>query len=209
MRYTVQNISHRQHPLDDHRIDFEYEIHFTEPETLVVSYFYSYSSLSRFVRDQHAEFYQYIRQVEKSIDCWGPKEHLLVQQIGEEALAQLYQCLEEYLLLADWIPKLYEQEKAIRGMSVQQQINTQQAAEKIVESLEDKQDDLQTAQQKYYKFCETVEKQIRQTAAEVYPELVDGDAVQLEEFRYLFVSDIQSMHQRIEKMLAKYSAKED
>ena len=206
MRYTDQNISHRQDSLSERLIDFYFQIHFAEPEALVVNYFYSYSELSRFVRDQYPEFYQYIQQVEKSIDCWGPKEHLLVQEMGEEAVQQLYKCLEEYLLQADWIPKLYEQEKEIRSLSVQQQVNTQQAASKIVQHLDAQKLGLNTSENKYYKFCETVEKQIRQTAAEVYPELVDGDAGQLEEFKYLFVSDIQSMHQRIEKMLAKYRA---
>ena len=73
--------------------------------------------------------------------------------------------------------------------------------------LDEKLPDFRTAQNRYFKFCETVEKQIRQTAAEVYPELVDGDAEQLQEFKYLFVRDIQAMHERIEKMLRKYGQK--
>ena len=207
MRYTIQNILHRSSDLDDHIIHFEFEVHFTEPEEMIVNYFYGYSLLSGYINKNHPEFYAYLKKVQKSIDGWGPQEHRVMEEIGEEALQQLYAYLEEYLLQADWLPKLFEREKERLSQTEQQQIKTHRTAEKIVKELGALESPMKTAQKNYLKFCETVEKQIRQTAAEVFPELVDGDAEQLEEFRYLFVRDIQSMHERIEKMLMKYREK--
>ena len=57
------------------------------------------------------------------------------------------------------------------------------------------------SQKRYFKFCETVEKQVRASAMEVYPELMDLPAEQLKEFKYLFVSEIQNMHSKVEKLL--------
>lgn len=95
MRYRIQNIRHSVDKLDDHRINFNYEVHFTEPENMVVNYFYDLALLMPYLRDKHPGFYNYLQQVENTIDCWGPKEHLLMQEIGEVAIAQLYTCLEE------------------------------------------------------------------------------------------------------------------
>ncbi len=205
MRYTIQNISHEVHDLDDDCIYFRFDIHFTEHEELtVIKYFESFSSLFYYIRDKHPDFHAYLQSVRGSIDGWGPCEPRILEAMGEEALQQLYNYLEEFMLCTDWVPELYELEKRRRSESVQEQIKTKKGADKVVASLGMNAGLMKYEQKRYYRFCETVEKQIRQTAAEVYPELVDGDAEQLKEFKHMFVRDIQSMHSRIQTMIAKY-----
>ena len=204
MRYTIHNISHRSHPLDEHYVDFHFDVHFTEPEERrVKNYFYGYGQLMHYLRKNYPDFAKYLESVRTSIDAWGPCEHRIMQEMGDEALEQLYQYLEEYLLQADWIPQLFEMEKIRRSQPPQQQINTQKAAEKVFTDLDSHRISMQFSQRKYYKFCETVEKQIRQTAVEVYPELMECNPEQIKEFKYLFVSEIQAMQSKIEKHLLK------
>lgn len=205
MRYTIQNLSHTVHDLDDNIVIFHFDIHFTEPENLVVKkYFLDYSMVASYIGQKHPDFYNYLKSVHSSIDHWGPCEDKLFEEMGEEALQQLYGFAEEYLLQADWVPELYGREKKFRSETPQKKAEVQQQAKKVVADLGSGKESMKAAQRKYYLFCETVEKQIRQTAAEVYPELVDGDAEQLKEFKYMFVSDIQAMYSKIEKMRAKY-----
>lgn len=196
---------HAAHDLDDDVVYFQFDVHFTEPEELVIEkYFFPYSMMASYIEQKHPDFYKYLSSVRSSIDAWGPRESRLLDEIGEEALQQLYSFTEEYLLQCPWVPKILEHEKKLRSQPMQKQQETQQQAKKVVKDLSSGKESMKTAQQKYYRFCETVEKQIRQTAAEVFPELVDGDAEQLQEFKYMFVSDIQAMHSKIEKMLIKY-----
>jgi hypothetical protein len=205
MKYTIHNICHRPHDLDDSHIYFQFDIQFTEPENLVMSYHQDYNSLSFYIQSDHPDYYAYLQKVREGIDGWGPCEDKLFDTLGEEELKQVYDYLEEYLLQVEWMPRLFEQQKEIRSMTGTKRIELQEGAEKVVKELSKGATIMKSEQRRYLTFCETVEKQIRQTAAEVYPELVDGDMEQLKEFKYLFVRDIQAIHDKIEKMRVKYN----
>ncbi len=209
MHYTIHNITHKSHALDEHYVNFYFDVQFTEPEKLEVKRtFYDYSSLSSYLREKHPDFAAYLASTRNSIEHWGPCEHLVLEAIGDEAVQQLYRYLEEYLLQADWMPKLFEQQKQWQNSPVQEQAKTQQAAEKVFKDLDSHRLPMQLSQKRYYRFCETVEKQIRQTAMDVYPQLADGNAEQMKEFRYLFVSHIQAMYTTLEKFTMKLKKSE-
>ena len=70
-----------------------------------------------------------------------------------------------------------------------------------MEELEEMVNEMAIAQKRYYQFCETIERKIREVAAEVYPELLEGNTQELLDFKYMFVSDIQHMQNKIEKVL--------
>jgi hypothetical protein len=208
MHYTISNISHKSHDLDEHTVYFDFDVNFIEPEpAVVVKYHYGYGQLMHYLKTAHPEFAKYLESVRSSIDGWGPCQHKVMAEIGEEAQEQLYQYLEEYLLQADWVPKLLEWHKNLLNQTPQQQEKTEQAAKKIVKTLGGNRQAMMLSQKRYFKFCETVERQIRQTAVEVYPELMEGSPEQIKEFKYLFVSEIQAMQSKIEKMLMANESK--
>ena len=136
MRYTISNISHKSHDLDEQIICFYFDVNFTEPEKLEVkNYLYEYGELMRYLCINYPDFANYLETVRSSIDGWGPCEHKIMEEMGEEAQQQVYQYLEEYLLQADWVPKLFEHEKERQNQTLQEQVNTQKAVEKIVADL--------------------------------------------------------------------------
>jgi hypothetical protein len=190
--------------LDDDFVLFRFDIHFTSPQKIeVINCHYPFSDLLCYVREQKPALHKYISSVHKSIERWGPHEPETIDALGEDAIEQLYDCLHRYLLQCDWMEKEYEREMFIRQQTTRQQIKTQQQAENVVHTLGQAFAGINLSNKKYYRFCETVEKQIRATATEVYPEIADFTPEGLNEFRYLFVSEIQAMHERLQKLLLK------
>lgn len=205
MKFTVKNVRYSPHDLDAQCAYFYFDIHITEPEEYFIKkYFLSYSRLLDYIRQKYPEFYAYLSSVRESIDRWGTREIETLDAVGDEAINTLYKYLVEYLQQSTWIEKLYENEKMLDALSLEEQHKMAEGAEKITRELGGMASAFKQADNKYFRFCETVERQIRATAAEVFPELVDGDAEQLMEFKHLFVRDIQSMYDRIEKMKKKY-----
>lgn len=204
LRYTIQNMRHETSSLDDDYVDFLFDIHFTHPQkTESNNCRYSFGQLLHYVQQQQPALHGYISSVHKSIERWGPHEPETIAALGEDAIEQLYDCLHQYLLQCDWMEKEYERQVFFKEQGALQQIKTQQQAEKVVGHLGHAFEGITASKKKYYRFCETVEKQIRATATEVYPEIADLTPEGLYEFRYLFVSEIQAMHERLQKLLLK------
>ena len=203
MKYSIHNISHRPHDLDDDFIYFYYDIHFTEPETFVIkNYFCSFSELLHYLKEKHPAFHQFVKDTRSSIDAWGPAEDRTMEAMGEEGIRQLYALLEKYLLECDWMEKVYQHTKQQRNQPPRvRQLTQQQAAAKVAE-LSEFGPAMKKSQSRYYKFCETAEKKIRETAMEVYPEITELESEQLMEFKYLFVRDIQAMQESIIELLS-------
>lgn len=204
LRYTIQNIRHKACSLDDDYLDFCFDVHFTHPQKIESKNCrYPFSGLLRYTQEQKPAINHYINSMHTSIERWGPHEPETVAALGEDAVEQLYACLHQYLLQCDWMEKEYERQVFFQKQSNLQQIRRQQQAGKIVHSLEQAFDGINTSKKRYYRFCETVEKQIRATAIEVYPEIADLTPEGLNEFRYLFVSVMQTIHERLQKLLLR------
>jgi hypothetical protein len=208
MKYTIHNLRHEVHDLAHDSVDFRFEIHFTEPDDVIVNQAWSYHSFCSYLHDKQPEFYKYLCSIRESIDGWGPCEDRIFEAMEEESLHQLYEYFEAYLMQADWISKALEQHLLIISAKPEQQMKIQQGAERIVAEANENIQSLNQSHKRYLQFCETVQRQIRETATEVYPELIDGDAEQLREFKELFGSDIRSMYKRIENMLLKISKRD-
>ena len=203
MKYTIQNISHHPSDFDDDSIDFQYAIHFTEQEEMLIAhYFYSFRRLLPYLEEKHPAFYKYYKDTRSSLDIWGPGEKRTIDAMGEEIMQNIYGYLEEYLLCCDWMEGLFYHQKKMRSEPLQQQ-KIQEEATVAFKDLSQGVPDMKRAQSRYVRFCETVEKKIRQTALEVYPEIADLESEQLKEMKHLFARDIQSMQEKISKLLWK------
>jgi len=123
--------------------------------------------------------------------------------MGEEAMQQIYGYLKEYLLFCDWMEGLFYHQKKMQSGSPQEQQKIQEEASVVFKDLSEGVPDMKRAQSRYIRFCETVEKKIRQTALEVYPEIADLEPEQLKKMKYLFSDDIRSMQEKISKLLGE------
>jgi hypothetical protein len=202
LRYKILNMHHEPDDLDDDVIYFYYDIHFSEPEELIVKNFFShYRNLLDFIEQKHPEFYQYIHSVHRSIDGYGPCERRTMEAMGEDAVSRLYVCLEEYLSGAEWMEKIFEQEKKLRSMRSEEQIKLQQNAAEVFSKLSNGSSALRNSQRNYRDFCESVTRAVREISLRVYPEIADLEPEKLKEFQDLFVTEIMRMHERIDKFL--------
>ncbi|MEP7171771.1 MAG: hypothetical protein ABI855_20525 [Bacteroidota bacterium] len=207
LRYKILNIRHEPHDLDDDVIYFYYDIHFSEPEELIVeNYFLPYNCLLDFIKEKYPDFYQYINSVRKSIDGFGPCERRTMEAMGDDAVTRLYSCLEEYLLTAEWMEKVFLNEKELQNNPPEEQLKLQENAAKAFSKLSEGSSSLRDYQKRYRDFCESVTKAVREISLKVYPEIADLEPEQLKEFQYLFVREIQAMHERIDKLLFKPSS---
>lgn len=197
--YTIQNIRHETSSIDNDFVDFKFDIVFTEPQQITVKdYHFGFGDLLRHIKLQKPELHGYVTQVAKSIERWGPHEPDTINAIGEEATEQLYDCLREYLMQCDWIEKLLEREMEMKQQTPRQKTEMVKKAEEVTHHLKGAFEGINQSKQKYYRFCENVERHARAVATEVYPEIADMTAEQLDTFRYLFVSEIQAMQKKLE-----------
>jgi len=202
MKYTLRNISYKPHDLDDDIAYFHFDIHFTEPEEMQIeNYFYPFDMLLEWLKENKFPFYNYIETTRQSLDAWGPCEVRTMEALGDEAIGQLYDCLRLHLQSSDWIKHAFEHQKKQSAQPLKEQEKTQRRAQKMVNDFSLSEKEMKREQNQYYRFCETVEKQIRQTAIEVYPQIADLPAEKLKEFKHFFVSEIQQMHSNLYKFV--------
>jgi hypothetical protein len=193
---------HEPHDLDDDVIYFYYDIHFSEPEEVIVKNFFShYGSLLDFIEQKHPEFYQYIDSVRRSVDGYGPCERRTMEAMGEDAVSRLYACLEEYLSGADWMEKIFLHEKNLQSMPSEEQLKLQENAAEAFNKLSEESSAFRDSQKQYRDFCESVTRSVREISLRVYPQIADLEPEKLKEFQNLFVREIQAMHERIDKFL--------
>ncbi|MGE0636056.1 MAG: hypothetical protein AB7G44_16115 [Bacteroidia bacterium] len=204
MKYTIRNISHGPHDMDDDVVFFEFEVHFTEPETIQINYFYDFGRLLRTLQTTQPDFYNYYKKTHSGLDKWGPAETQTLEAMGDEAIKQVYQFLEDYLLTCDWIPTLLEREKQFRNLTPDQLQKQQEAAVKVSEKLSAlASPEMKRATNRDRLFCEQASRKMRDVALEVYPEIANLEAEELKEFKHLFTREIMSMQERLEKLLSK------
>ncbi len=56
MRYTISNINHASHDLDEHIIHFNFDVNFIEPEPpVVVKYHHEYGELMHYLKTAHPD----------------------------------------------------------------------------------------------------------------------------------------------------------
>jgi len=202
MKYTIQNIIHHSSDFDDDYLDFKYDIHFTEPEEIYINhYYYSLNRLLPYLEEKHPAFYKYYTDTRSSLDIWGRGERRTIEAMGEEAMHQIYGYLEEYLLCCDWMEGLFYHQKKMQSESPQEQQKNHEEVSVAFKDLSEDVLDIKKIQSQYIRFCETVEKKIRQTALDVYPEIADLEPEQLKKMQHLFVGDIQSMQKKIAALL--------
>jgi hypothetical protein len=204
MKYTIRNISHGPHDMDDDVVFFEFEVHFTQPEIMQVNYFYDLGKLLRTLQHTQPDFYTYYKKTRSSLDKWGPAEVQTLEAMGPEAINQVYQFLEDYLLTCDWVPTLLEREKQILNMTPDQQKQQQETAAKVAEKLSAlASPEMKRATNRDRLFCEQASRKMRDVALEVYPEITNLEAEELKEFKHLFTREIMSMQEHLEKLLSK------
>jgi len=210
MKFTISNFHHKKDGfLGEDTITFYFDLQFTEPEPLLVpNYFLHLHMVKDYLEKAHPEFYSYLESVRKNLDHWGPCEGRTLDALEDEALKQLYAYAEEYLYQCNWMEKEYARhlEQSKQPPQVQQQ--HQEKVIKLLNKLDEGQPAIINETKRYYDFCETVERKIRDTAMKSYPEIANFDGEALKEFKYLFVRDIQSMHERLEKFLRKHKGKD-
>jgi hypothetical protein len=204
MKYTIRNISHGPHDMDEDQVFFEFEVHFSEPEKIQVNYFYDFGRLLRTLEHTQPDFYTYYKKTRSSLDKWGPAEVQTLEAMGPEAINQVYQFLEDYLLTCDWVPTLLEREKQIRNMTPDQQKQQQEAAAKVVEKLSAlASPDMKKAINRDRLFCEQASRKMRDIALDIYPEIANLEAEELKEFKHIFTYEIMSMSDHVQKLLSK------
>lgn len=202
MKYTIHNIYHKIDDFDDDAIRMRFDIHFTEPEEMLVTdYFFGLDRLLYFIKDKHPEYYDYYSKTRRSIDTWGPAERQTLEAMGEEATTQLYGYLEEYLLTCDWMGGLFEQQKNLSSMSTQQQEKQQEGAAKIVKTLSEGFGGMKEDTRRSRQFCNNANKQLREIALAAYPQIANLAPEKLKAFQYFFVDDILSMSRKLDKLM--------
>src|SRR3989442_15786080 len=99
MKYTISNLHYTVSDMDDDVINFNYDVHITEPEEMFIEdYYLHYSFFTEHLKNKHPEFYKYIDSVRDGIDGWGPCERRMMEALEEESVKQLFAYVEEYLL---------------------------------------------------------------------------------------------------------------
>jgi hypothetical protein len=209
MKYTISNLHYTVSDIDDDVIEFNYDVHITEPEEMFIDdYYLHYSYFIEHLKSKHPEFYKYIDGVRSGVDGWGPCERRMMEALEEEAAKQLFTYVEEYLLTDFDMQAVYDWHKKWSSGTIEQQIEKQQQAEKAYNDLSSYVPAARRSTNRYRNFCEDATKALRTITLDVFPEVADMDAEKLKEFKYLYVNEIISMTDTLEKFLSgkgKYS----
>ncbi|MCX6350901.1 MAG: hypothetical protein NTX03_03455 [Bacteroidetes bacterium] len=201
MRYTIHNIRHKASSFDDDDYAlFEFDVHFAEPEELwIKNYFVDFDWVHAYIKTVNPEFYDYIYKIRRGLDRWGNRAYLVLQAMEEEAIEQMYKYTVDYMATVDFLEKSFEQRIALRNQHPIDTIEQQMGMQEVIRAEKKAGIEEVFSNKRYYKFCETLEKQIRELAVEVYPDILDLPADKLVEFKRLFVRDIQALHERLGK----------
>jgi hypothetical protein len=202
MKYTISNLHSKTSDLDDDVVEFVYDIYFTEPDEMFVSnYHLFYRELMYHLKEAHPDFHKYLEDVRRSVDGWGPCERRTMEALGEEGLVQLYKYAEEYLYNGFNMQAIFDQHKKWTSGTVQEQVQRQQEAEKVFNDLSQLVPAARESTNRYRQFCEDATKALRTITLDIFPEVADMDAEKLKEFKYIYVNEILSMTDTLEKFL--------
>ena len=206
MQFSVHNITHAPHDLDKHFIVLSFELHFTEPEKIVVKSSCEYSEVLRYIHQQDEAFGNYLEGVRNGMDRHGPCQHLVFEAIGDEAIDKVYEYLVLFLKKTDYGAKIYEHDKQIRNITPEQRAAMAKKAQEIVQDMKQMVKPMKGINpDRHNLFRDEATKFMRDLATKYYPEVFDADSEQLAEFKYLFSRDIDSMHSKIDSFAYKIS----
>lgn len=197
VKYTIYNITAMPHDIDDDIIHFEFDVDVTEPERFTFSYFYPFNYLLKYIKETDFAFYKFITETRNSLDMWGPAETQTVQALGEEGIKQLYKALEECFDKNEYIAKDFAYFKRLSHPTPKQ---TQEYKKKF-EVLSEGVPAIKESTNKSRQFCNQVQKNLRDIAFNVYPEIADLPSEKLIEFKRLFVNEILQIKERLETFL--------
>ncbi len=202
MKFTIENLHHKiEDFLGDDNVTFHFDIHISEPEEfLIKNYPFHYHELTHYLQEANPALHAYLSKIRKDIGGWGPKENKIFEALEPDTLNEVYKYVEECLLKRDW-QLVYEREQKWKKMALEAKVEEHKKIEKVFDDLSEGMPNASMMQRKFYRFAETVEKQIQATAVDIYPELMNGNAEQMDEFRYLFSREVSSMHERLSKHL--------
>jgi len=204
MQFTVHNITHAPHDLDKHFILFDFEMHFTEPEKIIVNSHYTYARLLHFIKQEDEAFGNFLQGVRNGMDRHGPCEHLVFEAIGDEAIERVYEYLELCLKKTDLGAKIYEHDKQVRSITPEQRAEMARKAQEIVANMQQMVKPKKGVNpDRHNLFRDEATKLMRDLATKYYPEVFDADSEQLKEFKHLFSRDIDSMHSKIDSFAYK------
>lgn len=205
MEYTISTLRHQLSDFDQETMLFWFEVHPKEQEDLApFPYFVHLSDVLYALRDKNHPFYDYYNSVRNGLDHWGPSDAATLEALGDEAVAQLYEHAEAYILQLPYMDKVLEQERKIQSEKrPSQSMARSLQAEKVHREMSTGLSEMQKEQQRYYLFCETVSRFLRETAVNVYPELLDAEPEQIRELQHLFNRDIISIHDKLDDLLHK------
>jgi hypothetical protein len=204
MQFSVHNITHAPHDLDQHFIVLRFEMHFTEPEKMVVKFHCEYGEVLRFIKQEDEAFGNYLQGVRNGMDRHGPCEHLVFEAMGDEAIDKVYEYLELFLKKTDFGAKIYEHDKQLRNLTPEQKAEMAQKAQEIVANMKQMmKPEKGTNPDRHNLFRDEAIKQMRDLATKLYPEIFDADGEQLKEFKYLFQSEIFEMQRKIDSFAFK------
>ncbi len=199
--YTIENYQYESHDLDDEVVFINFDIHYTSPEAMTLSSFYSYSRFENYLHRVQPAFFEYLTKVRNSLDLWGPREKTLLDTIGEEAVAQLYLFLSHHLEEINFAQEEFEHRKKMRSKTPQEAKNNQEQLTGMLADLKDSASGMKEYQQRYRNFCEKAQRQMRNIALEVFPEITDLEPEKLKAFKHLFVDEIIKMHDSVRKLM--------
>lgn len=191
----VYNIKATPHDVDDDIINFEFDVDVSEPEKFSFSYFYPFDKLMGYIEKSNPRFYKYIESTRDNLDLWGPAETQTVNALGEEEISQLHTALME--CVEKFIYKDLAFYKRLTRTDHQQRDRYKQKLEKFSEM----EKEIKQSANKSRRFCQQVERAIRDTAVNIYPEIAELPAEKLLKFKHLFVNEILQMDNKIEKLL--------
>jgi hypothetical protein len=206
MKYTIENLHYKtDSPLADDLVTFIFDIRFTEPGLLTVNhYHFSYSDALKQLRHDNTPLYGYITRVRRGLDCWGPAEPATLEAMGDEALQQLLDYVQQHLEQAGWIPALYEWQQQLNNKrDGAQQVHL----EKILDTLDATAAAVKMNNSRSNEFKNLVQRMLRKISIEVYPEIANASGEQLRTFQLLFVNDILRTEETLLRFLKEIKEK--
>jgi len=201
MQYTIQNIQHEPHDLDDEIIFFQFEVHYQSPTPLISHHSCHLENLLNYLKIKQPTFYAFWEHTRVSLELWGPAHQSTINAIGSEAIEQLYGYLVDYYKDNDYLESDYERVKANAERTVEQQITDMEKLEAKLKEIDEKHHGIKNEQNRYRQFCKQAEIKLREVSLEVYPEIAEMEPEQLRAFKHLFETEIMHIHTKLEKLL--------
>jgi len=199
MQFTVHNITHASHNVDKGIVVISFDLHFTKPEKMILEVTLLYKELLRFIEKEDKPFGKYLDSVRRSIDPHKPCEHLVFENMGDEAIRKVYEYLELYLRKGKGGEKQFKRAKKFGHFTPEQTDEMQDKLSWLMDSMKYNENRLGGENnERLFRFIEMAKKQMNDIALEIYPEILDANQRKLLQFQLLFIKEVFSMQKRVE-----------